>query len=112
MWYNDHMIPNTNRVIIKPIPINDLKSSGIVLPGNLVVGENLLFGEIFHPGDTTFKKGQYVFYSEYSAASILDAKSLMEGTLSMSKASEGGLVVVAQDDVMAYYDASEISTAS
>lgn len=110
MWYNGHMIPNINRVIIKPIPINDLKSSGIVLPGNLVVGENLLFGQIHHPGDTSFKKGQYVFYSEYSAASILDAKALMEGTLSMSKASENGLVVVASDDVMAYYDDSEIPT--
>lgn len=110
IWYNGFMIPNANRVIVKPIPINDLKSSGIVLPGNLVVGENLLFGKIFHPGDTKFVKGQYVFYSEYSAASILDAKSLLEGTLSMSKATEGGLVVVAQDDVMAYYDASEIST--
>lgn len=99
--------PNTFRVLIKPIQIEGVTTQGgIVLPGKLKVGENLLFGEIVDPGDTRFKIGQKVFYSEYSAAAIYDALTALQ-TGKFNR--EESLVVVAQDDVMAYYDdASEV----
>lgn len=105
------MIPNVQRVLIKPVPIKDLQTAGgIVLPGQLKVGENLLYGEIYHPGTTKFHKGQGVFYSEYSAAAILDVKPVLNGDVSHLNSKEDGLVVVAEDDIMAYYDDSEIPT--
>jgi co-chaperonin GroES (HSP10) len=104
------IIPNTHRVIIKPIPIEQLKSSGLVLAGQLKAGENLFYGKVVHPGDTKFKEGQEVFYSEYSAANLFDVKPLIEGTKSFADMKDEGYVVVASDDVMAYYDTSEVST--
>lgn len=103
------MVPNTHRVIIKPLPIKELKSSGIILPGQMKVGENLFFGTIEHPGDTKFKKGQEVFYSEYSAAALVDVRSYLSGDKSFAEISDEGFVVVAEDDIMAYYDDSKIS---
>lgn len=103
------MVPNTNRVIIKPQPIKELKSSGIILPGQMKVGENLFFGRIEHPGDTKFKKGQEVFYSEYSAAALVDVRSYLSGEKTFAEVSEEGFVVVAEDDIMAYYDDPKVS---
>lgn len=104
------VIPNTHRVIIKPFPISELKSSGLILPGQLTAGENLFYGEILHPGNTKFVKGQGVFYSEYSAANLIDVKPILEGNKSYTDMKDENYVVVAEDDIMAYYDASEIST--
>lgn len=98
------LVPNTYRVIIKPIPIDELKSSGVVIAGQLKAGENLFYGKIVHPGDTKFEKDQGVFYSEYSAANLFDVKPLMDGDKSFSDIQREGHVVVAQDDIMAYYD--------
>lgn len=103
------MIPNTHRVIIKPIVIDELKSSGLVLAGQLKAGENLFYGEIVHPGTTQFTKGQGVFYSEYSAAALVDVKPLLEGTKTFSQMRGESFVVVAEDDIMAFYDATEVS---
>ena len=102
------LVPNIQRVIIKPILIDEIKSSGLVLAGQLKAGENLYYGEIIHPGTTKFKKGQGVFYSEYSAASLIDYRAVIEGTKKFSEVSKEGLVVVAEDDILAYDD-SEIS---
>lgn len=96
--------PNIQRVIIKPIPIDQLKSSGLVIAGQLTAGENLLYGQIIHPGGTRFKKGQGVFYSEYSAANLLDAKAIIEGDRPFKEVRDEGHVVVAEDDIMAFYD--------
>lgn len=98
------IVPNIDRVIIKPIPIKELTNSGLIIAGQLKPGETLLFGEIVHPGDTRFKAGQKVFYSEYSSAGILDAQAMLDGEKSFGELSREGLVVVAQDDLMAYYD--------
>lgn len=92
------IVPNTHRVIIKPIKLK--KVGGILLQGDVSVGENLLYGEIIHPGDTRFKKTQKVYYSGYSASAIVDAEKLELG----SGASKEGLVIVAQDDIMAYQE--------
>ena len=100
------IVPNVNRVIVKPIPIKELKSSGLVIAGQLKAGENLFYGEILHAGTTKFKKGQEVFYSEYSAANLLDARGLLSGDANISdlKEDKHQMVVVAEDDIMAYYD--------
>ena len=107
------MIPNTHRVIIKPIEISELKSSGLIIAGQLKAGENLFYGLIEHPGDTKFAKGQGVFYSEYSAAALIDAKAILSGEKDYSDLSRESFVVVAEDDIMAYYDdTAPISKAS
>ena len=100
------LAPNTHRIIIKPIPINELKASGLIIAGQLKAGENLFYGEIVHQGDTKFAKGQNVFYSEYSAANLFDVRELLTGGRSFADVQNDGFVVVAQDDVMAYYDDS------
>lgn len=105
------IVPNTQRVIIKPIIIDEIKSSGLVIAGQLKAGENLFYGEIIHPGDTKFKEGQAVFYSEYSAASLIDYRSVVDGSKTFSQVSKEGLVVVAEDDILAY-DVSEIPETS
>ena len=53
---------------------------------------------------TEFKKGQKVMYSQYSATALVDAKAVVEDELSIADAKKAALVVLAQDDVMAYYD--------
>lgn len=98
------VVPNTNRVIIKPIEIEELGSSGLVVAGQLKAGENLFYGEIVHPGDTKFEKGQGVFYSEYSSANLFDVRPLIDGSKSFKEVREDGWVVVAEDDIMAFYD--------
>lgn len=96
------IVPNTQRVLIKPISIEQLKDSGIIIPGQLKAGENLLFGKVVHGGDTKFHQDQEVYYSEYSAARVFDYKSLSDGTRSLGDVKKEELVVVAADDVMAY----------
>jgi len=77
------LTPNTDRILIKQVADES---------GNPhLVGENLNYGEVVHPGDTKFKVGQRVFYSIYSAATIHDPKD-----------DKNVLYIVAQDDVMAY----------
>lgn len=102
------LVPNTQRVIIKPVPIKELKTSGLVISGQLTAGENLFYGKIIHPGSTKFKIDQGVFYSEYSAANLLDVRDLLEGTRPFSEVRDDGFVVVAEDDIMAYYDITEV----
>lgn len=108
------MIPNTHRVIIKPIELSELKSSGLIIAGQLKAGENLFYGLIEHPGTTKFVRGQGVFYSEYSAASLIDARAILSGERSFSDISKDGFVVVAEDDIMAYYpdDSAPLPTTS
>jgi len=100
--------PNIDRVIIKPIHIEELTSSGIIIAGQLKAGENLLYGEIVDAGDTKFKQGQGVFYSEYSAANVFDVAEIISGGKTFSQIKEDNWVVVAQDDIMAYYDDKQV----
>ena len=106
------IIPNTHRLIIKPIKIDEIKSSGLVVAGQLTAGENLLYGLIVHPGDTDFEVDQGVFYSEYSAANLYNVVPMLSGKKSFGDIQKEGTVVVAADDVMAFYDSSEVPRAS
>ncbi len=91
--------PNTGRVIIERLNISDkIKTSSVIVPGQLKAGENLFIGKIVHAGDTSFKKGQIVYYSEYSTAALYEFskdKTFVE-TLRTDP-----LYVVAEDDIMA-----------
>ena len=95
------IVPNSGRVIIKRLKISDqIKTSGVLVPGQLKAGENLFIGEIVHPGDTKFKIGQVVYYSEYSAAALYDLNK--DKTLSESMSEP--FYIVSNDDIMASQD--------
>lgn len=79
-------------------------TSGIVLSGQIEAGENLLFGEVVHAGDTRFEKGQHVYFSKYSAVNVIDYQSVLDGKISLSDAQKESQIICAQDDVMAYDD--------
>lgn len=95
------IVPNDKRVIVKRLKVSDrIKSTGVLAAGQLKAGENLFVGEIAHPGSTKFKKGQVVYYSEYSAAALYDLRE----DKTLSEAMKEPFFVVAEDDVMAYDD--------
>lgn len=95
--------PNIQRVLIRPIKLEGITTSeGIVLPGQQKAGENLLYGYIVDAGDSgRFEKNQEVFYSEYSAAAFVDAREMLQGKSTLR---ENPFLIVAEDDVMAYYE--------
>ena len=74
----------------------------VLIPGQLKAGENLHCGKIIHQGNTKFKKGQVVYYSEYSAAAMLNIGSVLRGEQTLGDALKDPIYVVAADDIMAY----------
>lgn len=113
------IIPNSDRVLLKNISPQEASMStegGLIIPGQLKAGENLFIGEIIEPGQTKFKKGQRVYYSEYSAAALWDLGKVIRGEMAAGEAmrKENTMVVVAEDDIMAYEevedDTGEVST--
>lgn len=99
------IVPNIERVLVKLISQKDLINEvNILVPGQLKAGENLLYGEIVDGGNTKFKPGQRVYYSEYSASALFRIGSVDRGELTLGQAGheENKLYVVAEDDVMAY----------
>lgn len=80
------------------------------MAGQLTAGEHLFYGEIIsaYEGDTRFKLGDTVYYSEYSSASLFDYAAVVDGSKTFSDAKKEGLVIVAEDDIMAY-DITEVS---
>jgi co-chaperonin GroES (HSP10) len=97
------IIPNSDRVLVKRISADSLESA-VLLPGQLKASENLFIGEVVHGGESKFKKGQFVYYSEYSAAQIIDVGSVIKKEQTMGQAStvKDQLYIVAEDDIMAY----------
>lgn len=108
------IVPNDDRVLVKQIK-NERIQENILMPGQLKVGENLYAGEIVHTGnDDRLRIGQLVYFSEFSAASIIDVSKVLSGELTMNEAMEDDrlLYVLGFDDIMAYddtYDAKKIS---
>jgi co-chaperonin GroES (HSP10) len=100
------LTPNTGRLIVKPIKEQPLTSSGLIIGGQLKAGENLFVGIIVEAGEFSakFRKGQIVYYSEYSASGVVDMGPVFAGALDMGKATrdENMMIVVSEDDVMAY----------
>lgn len=98
---------NIERIIVKPVEQQALSQSNIIMPGQMKTGENLLVGIVEEPGETKFKKGQIVYYSEYSASAVVDLNGLFKGTMTfgeISKNTDIAYIVVAADDIMAYDD--------
>lgn len=101
------LVPNIDRILVKRIDIEgNSVGSTVIIPGQLTAGENLFYGEVVHAGDTKFKKGQKVYYSEYSVAAIKDLGAIQKGTKSYYSNADM-LFIVAQDDVMAYEDGED-----
>lgn len=98
--------PNAERVIVKTIKNQALQKSGIIMPGQLKTGENLLIGLVEDGGDTKFTKGQIVYYSEYSASMVADVGKVFKNEISFSQATneDNMFIVVAADDIMAFDD--------
>ena len=98
------IVPNTDRVLVKNLSPKELTigSSGIVMAGQLVAGENLYIGQVVHGGDTKFKPGQIIYYSEYSAAALYDLGSFLRDEKNWIETTKDPYVIVAQDDIMAF----------
>ena len=94
------VLPNTERVIIRLV--QQAKVSGLLVPGQLKAGENLHCGEIVHAGNTKFKVGQIVYYSEYSAAQFFNLGSVLRNEQALGEAMNEKFYIVAEDDIMAY----------
>jgi co-chaperonin GroES (HSP10) len=97
---NFNVIPNSERVIIRLI--QQARISPVLLPGQLKAGENLHCGEIIDPGETKFKKGQIVYYSEYSASQFYNLGSVFRGEQTMGEVMNEAYFIVSADDIMAY----------
>lgn len=100
------IVPNIERVLIKLLTTKDMvKQSAILLPGQLKAGENLLYGEIIDAGPSkTFKPGDHVYYSEYSASALFPVGKMIRGEITIGEMNEEKnlLYCVAEDDIMAY----------
>lgn len=100
------LIPNTNRVLLKRLNLSEKAQANaqILIPGQLKAGENLYLGEVINGGDTKFKPGDLVYYSEYSAAALFDLGPVQRGEIPYSQVlGEGNaMFIVAEDDIMAY----------
>ena len=69
------IIPQNGDVLIKPLKREKEKTnSGIYLTGagKEMQEESLRYGEILHPGESTYKKKDKIFYSAYSGSWIAD----------------------------------------
>lgn len=99
-----NIAPNIERVLVRPINFSEGRANEILIPGQMKAGENLFLGEIVHAGSTKFKVGQRVYYSEYSAAAIFPLHQVIDGTMKFGEATtkENTMMVVAEDDIMAY----------
>jgi co-chaperonin GroES (HSP10) len=108
--------PNIDRLLVKKVKSELLQDENILLPGQLKVGENLFAGEVVDPGDSGLRIGQLVFYSEFSAARIIDMGRVFRGECTIDEViKEDNLIyVIAKDDVMATddYDFGTISKAA
>lgn len=100
------IVPNKDRILVRKVGNKEVQTTNILLPGQLKVGENLYAGEVVHAGESDFKEGSLVFFSEFSAAGVTDVGSVLRGEKKLTEAMDGEsvLYIVAEDDVMAYDD--------
>ena len=68
------IIPAKGRVLISKLTRKDVESAaGVLLPGQNLQEESLLYGEMMSDGED-HKKGTKIWYSKYSATSVRDDK--------------------------------------
>lgn len=108
--------PNIDRVLIKKVKSELMQDENILLPGQLKVGENLFAGEVVDAGDSDLRVGQLVYYSEFSAARVIDMGRVLRGEMTIDQVikEDNLLYIVAKDDIMAFddYDFKSIQSAS
>lgn len=109
------IVPNKERVLVRLQSGNTLvPKNELLMPGQLKAGENLLFGEVVavpkpwvsdsgEKRESAFKVGQFVYYSEYSAAALYPLGKVKTGELSLGEAlkEDNKVYVVSEDDIMA-----------
>lgn len=70
------LTPTKGRILIKKLEREDTATdSGVLLPGQMLQEESLLYGEIIkeHPDNSTqYGEGTKVFYSRYSSTLLRD----------------------------------------
>ena len=106
--------PNSGRVLVKPLFKEATLNSQDTIESQIVkAGEDLFVGRIVEPGDSKFKVGQVVYYSEYSAAMVFDMEKFVAGEQTLEEAlkDKNIFVVVACDDVMAFQEQVPMSQA-
>lgn len=108
--------PNIDRVLIKKVKSELMQDENILLPGQLKVGENLYAGEVVDAGDSDLRVGQLVYYSEFSAARVIDMGKVLRTEMTIDEVikQDNLLYIVAKDDIMAFddYDFKQIQSAS
>lgn len=105
--------PNADRVLVEGVNYESLQKQSIIqshMPGQVVAGEKLFIGRVVDPGTSDFKEGQFIYYSEFSAASVTDMREVLLGNQSVSEATtakDNKFFIVSEDDIMGYepYDA-------
>lgn len=104
------VIPNIGRVIVRRLRQEADDQAPILIPGQLKAGENLYYGEVVNGGDTRFKAGDHVYYSEYSASTLIDVGAVRRKKLTLGTAmtEENVFYVIADDDIMAYDGPDEV----
>lgn len=96
--------PNDLRVLVKRV-VSAANPGKILMAGQLVAGENLLVGTVVATAEgSKFRTGQIVYYSEYSAAAVMDMAKFFKGEYTLSQVYNVGnmMTVVPEDDIMAY----------
>ena len=66
--------PAEGRILIKKLDRKDVTTNtGVLIPGQTLQEENLLYGEIIK-GNDKYTKGLKVYYSRYSSTMVIDDK--------------------------------------
>jgi co-chaperonin GroES (HSP10) len=68
------IIPKNENVLVKPLDREVKTGSGLIIGSTSTMEEGLKLGEIVHPGNSDFKKGDKIFYSAYSSVWVSDDK--------------------------------------
>lgn len=104
--------PNIDRVLVKKVKSELMQDENILLPGQLKVGENLFAGEVVDAGDSNLRIGQLVYYSEFSAARIIDMGKVLRSEMTIDEVikEDNLLYIVAKDDIMAFDDEEYFKT--
>jgi len=68
------IIPTNENILVKTLDREVKTGSGLIIGNTSTMEEGLKMGEIVHPGNSPYKKGDKIFYSGYSAVWVTDDK--------------------------------------
>lgn len=99
------IIPNEGRVVVELLRGEE---GAIKLDrDSSKIGENAQLGKVIHPGETNYKEGQVVIFSEYSAVGFHnDVEGFLEGKVKVQDIAlaepEDMHFLLAEADIMGY----------